>query len=57
MWMITDAMLTGTLPVVTYVIWKKTFWLLLDHAHVAKKVINNLCVDGGQLLNGKTEAI
>lgn len=55
--MIMDAMLTGILPVVTYVVWKKTFWLLLDHARVANKVINNFWIDGGQLLSGKPEAI
>lgn len=55
--MITDAMLTGTLPVVTCEVWKKTFWLLLHHAPIAKEMLNNVFVNGGRLLSGKIESI
>lgn len=54
MWMMTDAMLTGMLPVVTYIVPKKTFWLPLHHA---QKVTNNLCLDEGQLLSGGLESV
>lgn len=57
MWMMTDAMLTGMLPVVTYIVRKKTFWLPLHHAHVTKKVTNNLCLDEEQLLSGGLESV
>lgn len=55
--MMTDAMLTGILPVVTYRVWKKTFWLPLHHAHVTEKVTNNLPLDEEQLLSGGQESV
>lgn len=54
--MVTDAMLTGTLPVVTCTEGRKHL-VLLHHTHAAEKTISDLCVGGGQLLSGTTESI